>query len=364
MRIRICWLTLAKETLMGNSIVVCDKKYNIGTRVVLWDEPGGMSAYDTTAYETSDRKTGEIMVVKGKRYKSRLALGSTPNLDRLKKVVWEFALHHSGLYRSRDTYETLQQRGLSVHFICDDDGVLYQCLDIRERAYHIGTNNAMSVGVEIDSRAVAGQHPDAYDEAHQRKYGVGPRRIVSDTIHGMRMKGFDYSDAQYAALIKLGRALTDIFPLIKPDFARDANGDIIKTELDNPQKHRGFIFHLQVTRKKIDPISFDSDRFLAGIRGEPADGPSPSQMSRIVGAKSIPLKGSGAAPGRIAADLSTWLARQKALRMLGHDPGVLDGRFGPHTKSALREFQIAQGLDPDGIWGPKTEAAILSALGK
>jgi N-acetylmuramoyl-L-alanine amidase len=155
-------------------IVVCGKKYDIGTRVVLWNEPGGMSAYDTTTYETSDRKTGEIVVVKGKRYKSRLALGGTPNLEKLKKIVLQFALHHSGCYHSHDTYDTLQQRGLSVHLICDDNGTLYQCLDIRERAYHIGTNNAMSIGIEIDSRAAAGQYPDAYDEIHQKKYKVIP----------------------------------------------------------------------------------------------------------------------------------------------------------------------------------------------
>jgi hypothetical protein len=248
-------------------IVICDKKYDIGTRVVLWNEPGGFSAYDTATYETSDRKTGNIIVVQGKRYKSRLALGGTPKLEKLKKVVWQFALHHSGLFRSHDTYETLQQRGLSVHFICDDDGTLYQCLDVRERAYHIGGNNAMSVGIEIDSRAVAGKYPDAYDEAHQKKYKVGPRRVKFDTIHGMKMKGFDYSDAQYTTLVKLAKVLLEVFPLIKSDFPRDSAGNVIKTELTAPKKHQGFICHFQVTRNKIDPLSFDFDRFLAGVTG-------------------------------------------------------------------------------------------------
>jgi N-acetylmuramoyl-L-alanine amidase len=331
-------------------IVVCDRKFDIGTRVVLWSEPGGMSAYDTAAYETSDRRTGEITVVKGKRYKSRQALGGTPNLAKLKKLVWQFALHHSGLYRSHDTYETLQQRGLSVHFICDDDGTLYQCLDVRERAYHIGTNNAMSVGVEIDSRAVAGQHPDAYDDAHQRRYRVGPRRVVADTIHGMRMKGFDYSDAQYATIIKLGRALVEIFPLIKPDFSRNAAGDIIKTELADPQQHHGFICHYQVTRKKIDPISFDFERFLAGLKGVAM---KPSQEE----APSAPVP-------QPAVALDTWLERQKALKQLGYDPGQIDGVFGPATKEALRAFQAYHGLTSDGIWGPRTLAAMRQALGE
>jgi len=341
---------------MSNTcIVVCDKKYDIGTRVVLWGEPGGLCAYDTKAYETQDRKTGEIVVVKGKRYKSRLALGGTPNLEKLKKIVWQFALHHSGLYRSRDTYDTLQERGLSVHFILDDDGTLYQCLDVRERAYHIGGNNAMSIGIEIDSRAAAGKYPDAYDEVHQKKYKVGPRRVKSDTIHGMKMKGFEYTDGQYATLAKLAKKLLEIFPLIRPDFPRGADGSVIKMELKDPKAFKGIICHYQVTSTKIDPIAFDYDRFLIGI-----------------GTNKLAVSGGGGEEPEVEteeavlppADLSTWLARQKALKALGYDPGTVDGVFGPHTKAALQAFQSDQSLDPDGIWGPKTEAVMLATMGE
>jgi len=336
-------------------IVVCDKKYDIGTRVVLWTEPGGFSAYDTAAYETEDRKTGKVEVVKGKRYKSRLALGGTPDLAKLKKVVWQFGLHHSGLYRSKDTYATLQQRGLSVHFILDDDGTLYQALDVRERAYHMGTNNAMSVGIEIDSRAAAGQYPDAYDEVHQKKYKVGPRKVKFDTIHGMKMKGFDYSDAQYATLAKLTKTLIEIFPLIKPDFARNASGAIIKTELANPQKHQGFICHFQATKKKIDPISFDFDRFLKDVNGTAA------AVGETDAAPVVEEEPLGTDEGE-EASLDTWLERQQALKQLGYDPGTLDGDFGPNTRHALQQFQTDQGLTADGVWGPKTEAALRAAL--
>jgi len=338
---------------MNTSIVVCDKKYDIGTRVVLWNEPGGLSAYDVTVYETSDRKTGEIVVVKGKRYKSRLALGGTPDLSKLKKVVWQFALHHSGLFRSHDTYETLQQRGLSVHFILDDDGTLYQTLDVRERAYHIGGNNAMSVGIEIDSRAVAGKYPDAYDEAHQKKYKVGPRRVKLDTIHGMKIKGFDYSDAQYATLIKLAKVLLEVFPLIKSDFPRNSAGNVIKTELTSPKKHQGFICHFQVTRHKVDPIAFDFDKFLAGVTGSVVVSQPTGNTGGFVLKADEELD---------EFSLDTWLERQTALMTLGFDPGALDGEFGPKTRYALQQFQTDQGLISDGTWGPKTESAMRHTL--
>ena len=324
----------------NTSIVVCGEKFNIGVRVVLWSEPGGLNAYNTAVVKTQDRKTGKITVVKGKRYRSRLALGGTPKLGKLQGIVKQFALHHSGLYRSRDTYDTLQGRGLSVHFILDDDGTLYQTLDVCERAFHIGGNNSISVGIEIDSRAAAGRFPDAYDEAHQRAHRVGPRRVKIDTIHGQRMKGFEYADAQYATLVKLTRSLLEIFPLIKPDFPRNATGDIVKTTLANPKGHQGIICHYHVTDTKIDPISFDYDRFLAAIG-------SPVEESE---------------PPAIFNQLSDWRGRQAALEALGYDPGPIDGIFGPRTEDALMRFQNGFGLVSTGRWDAETEAAMKQAL--
>jgi putative chitinase len=50
---------------------------------------------------------------------------------------------------------------------------------------------------------------------------------------------------------------------------------------------------------------------------------------------------------------------QEALNDLGADPRlVVDGRYGPATKRAVRDFQTAVGITADGIAGPVTEAAI------
>ena len=45
---------------------------------------------------------------------------------------------------------------------------------------------------------------------------------------------------------------------------------------------------------------------------------------------------------------------QLALRRAGYFPHVPDGVFGPGTQGAVRRFQSANGLLPDGIAGPKT----------
>lgn len=44
---------------------------------------------------------------------------------------------------------------------------------------------------------------------------------------------------------------------------------------------------------------------------------------------------------------------QLLLTKLGYDPGKVDGIFGSKTENALKKYQSDNGLDPDGIAGPK-----------
>jgi hypothetical protein len=62
-------------------------------------------------------------------------------------------------------------------------------------------------------------------------------------------------------------------------------------------------------------------------------------------------------------DLEEVEGRQSALRDLGHYTGEIDGVWSLDCKFALTKFQKSVGLDPDGVWGPLTNVAVLSALG-
>jgi peptidoglycan hydrolase-like protein with peptidoglycan-binding domain len=51
---------------------------------------------------------------------------------------------------------------------------------------------------------------------------------------------------------------------------------------------------------------------------------------------------------------------QRRLRRLGDRPGPIDGLYGPLTAGAVERFQRAQGLEPDGVVGPRTKRRLLA----
>jgi len=83
-------------------------------------------------------------------------------------------------------------------------------------------------------------------------------------------------------------------------------------------------------------------------------------VARLAG-QTIPLLPPSIPPPPREADLRTWLGAQAALKALGFYDGNVDGLWGPLSKSALLAFQEGHGLAADGIYGPKTRAALQSA---
>ncbi|KKL28492.1 hypothetical protein LCGC14_2374570, partial [marine sediment metagenome] len=61
--------------------------------------------------------------------------------------------------------------------------------------------------------------------------------------------------------------------------------------------------------------------------------------------------------GQAVTNLQRWLADH------GFNPGPIDGIFGPKTKAAVLAFQRAAGIQVDGIVGPETRGAMANWTG-
>ena len=53
---------------------------------------------------------------------------------------------------------------------------------------------------------------------------------------------------------------------------------------------------------------------------------------------------------------------QAALQKAGFYKGTVDGKYGPKTRAAIKEFQKANGLVADGLVGKKTKVALVKYL--
>ncbi len=281
----------------GDEIVAAGQRFRIGTPVVLWTDPGGYNAYSPVKrFGPIDRE------VLPPRYNVRFGKSMSEDellelreegytLDRLRDAVDLFVIHYDACGTSRRCFDVLHdQRGLSVHFMLDLDGTIYQTLDLKERAWHAGPFNDRSVGIEI---ANIGAYPtdDAAVLKEWYTQDADGARVVLPPDAGLRTPGFiarpargepvvgeinqrtlvqyDLTPQQYDALIKLTAALSRVLPKIQLDAPRGPDGAVLTDVMSDEElaAFQGVIGHNHLTAQKRDPgPAFEWDRVLDGAR--------------------------------------------------------------------------------------------------
>lgn len=281
----------------GDEIVVAGQFVHTGTRVVLWMDPGGYDAYRVERRFSPIEKSNwadtqaEVKGLTPNRYNLRRDGLTTNEIERvrgggwdlptLQKVVDRFVIHYDVCGTSRQCFKILQDvRGLSVHFMLDLDGTIYQTLDLKERAWHATASNSRAVGVEI---ANMGAYPvnetNVLSEWYQTdsngqtrltipaQFGDGGLRTkgfvghparnqpVVGVVQGETLMQYDFTPEQYQALIHLTATLTKVFPKIKCDCPRDASGKVLEQIMPEPelQNFQGVLGHYHVQTNKQDP---------------------------------------------------------------------------------------------------------------
>lgn len=175
-----------------------------------------------------------------------------------------FVCHWDVCLSSQSCYKVLENRGLSVHFLIDNDGTIYQTMDMNDVAYHAGSRtwNNKSIGVEISN---------AYYPKHQGWYKkhVGEERplITDAVVHGNKLDPFTgFYPQQLDALKALMRAVNKAtgIPLQAPlDRSKGTNTTVSKKAASG--RFEGFISHYHLTNRKIDCAGLDLKKLLRDI---------------------------------------------------------------------------------------------------
>ncbi len=232
------------EPRKGDEIVAAGQFFHTGTRVVLWLDPGGYDAYRVERRFAPIERIGlgksraEVTNLTNAqplwparesldgRNKSKRCAAAAGICRCCKAWLTSSCCIMTSAARAGRVFEMLQDdRGLSVHFLLDLDGTIYQTLDLKERAWHATTSNDRSVGVEIANIGAFpadGENPFAQwyqTNADGQTYITIPKRLgdggirtpnftghparnepVSGAIQGEDLVQYDYTPEQYAAL--------------------------------------------------------------------------------------------------------------------------------------------------------------------
>ena len=296
----------------GDEIMVCGQLFHTTAPVVLWTDPAGYDAYRVerrfgdlgkAAWEESIKAPSTLDTPN--RYGIRKDQLSEEQLEQvrgggwtlplLKEVVDQFVMHYDVCGVSQQCFKVLHdRRGLSVHFMLDIDGTIYQTLDLKERAWHATISNSRSVGVEIAS---IGAYPADKQEVLKKWYfpaedggtllrpprtlgHLGLRTVpfygrparpqaVVGTVQGVELTQYDFTPEQYDSLIKLTATLCQIFPKLQCDYPQDEQGELIPRVLANDEwkSFQGVLGHYHVQKNKTDPgPAFDWEKVVGGAK--------------------------------------------------------------------------------------------------
>jgi N-acetyl-anhydromuramyl-L-alanine amidase AmpD len=295
----------------GDEIVVCGQFFHTTAPVALWLDPQGYDAYRVerrfVPFDKSDWETSkaEAKLDTPNRYGIRKdtltpeqlkqVQGGGWDLPLLQEVVDQFVIHYDVCGTSQRCFQVLHDgRCLSVHFMLDIDGTIYQTLDLKERAWHATISNSRSIGIEI---ANIGAYPPDQKQTLDRWYvadnqGVvhlqppgnpgqlgirtvpfdaRPARpgLIEGTIQNTQLCQYDFTPQQYDSLIKLTATLCRVLPKLTCDYPKDASGKLIPHILTEQQwkDYHGVLGHYHIQLNKTDPgPAFDWDKVIGGAQ--------------------------------------------------------------------------------------------------
>ena len=175
--------------------------------------------------------------------------------------------HWDAALSAKSCKRILERRGISTHFVIDNDGTIVQLVDTNHVAWHAGRRrvNKASVGIDF-SNAVYTKYQKTYASR-----GHGHRPVVEGwRVHGRKIKPFlGFYPVQVEAYKQLLLALSRHYG-IELECPLDDDGKLL-TGVHSPSrrgKFKGIVNHYNLTRGKWDTSGLQLDEILNEIRGK------------------------------------------------------------------------------------------------
>ena len=182
-----------------------------------------------------------------------------------KRPIKNIVTHFDVCLSAASCFRVLDKKGISSHFVIDNDGTIFQMVDPQHEAWHAGKRlwNKRAIGVDISNAIYL-----KYQRWYETK-GFGKRPVLRDVpVHGTTVKdclGFYPVQIQaYKVLIKTLCERYDI-PVECPT---NSDGTLFRAVYDPAVKgnYRGVVNHFHLTRGKWDTANLEMDKVLEEIR--------------------------------------------------------------------------------------------------
>ena len=181
------------------------------------------------------------------------------------RVPTMIVTHWDAALSAESCFKILKKRGISSHFVIDNDGTIYQMVDTKNVGWHAGIRSVNKASIGID---FTNAYYTKYQGWYERK-GFGPRPVLEGTkVHGRTLDPFlGYYPIQIEAYKALLKGLREHYG-IKLNCPLDENGELLTTVDDTAAvgEFEGVVTHYHLTKRKIDTAGLELKKILEDIR--------------------------------------------------------------------------------------------------
>jgi hypothetical protein len=159
----------------------------------------------------------------------------------------------------------LEKKGISSHFVIDNDGTIYQMVDPAYTAWHAGNRgaNKRSVGIDISNAYYV-----KYNKTYKKRTHFLRPILRNIKVHGVNIKKcLGFYDVQLEAYKVLVKTLCEFYD-IPQECPVDDTGKLIRKVSKDAKtgKFKGVVCHYHLTRGKIDCVNLELEKIMEEVR--------------------------------------------------------------------------------------------------